>query len=73
MKSEKKKMRMLPNGKLTDDIYEYLDSWQELCSAVENKGFNVISFDPGMTIGDKDNPHVTCSIPLSIVEKFLDN
>jgi len=65
--------RKMPNGELTDNISEYLDTWQELCSAVEKKGFNVISFDPGMTIEDKDHPNVICSIPLTVLEKFLGN
>jgi len=65
--------RKMPNGELTDNVYEYLDSWQEICSAVEKKGLTVIGFDPGITVQDKDHPHITCGMPLTIVKKFLDN
>ncbi len=67
---KRSKLYKLPSGKYTDDIEEFIKSWEEFCKPFcEATGSRIHSFDPGVAIILEDNTTVV-DLPILLIEEF---
>lgn len=65
-------MYRTPDGKWINDYKKYLEEWNIVMTAWEKMGFQVIGFDPGITMVDaynNDTPSFT--VPMWASKKIL--
>ncbi len=61
----------MPNGKFTDRFDLYLKEWNKIIKPLEKKGFDIIGFDPSITMCDKKTGGGVFHIPLYAAKRLL--
>jgi hypothetical protein len=65
------KFKMPITGKITKRFDLYVKEWNKFLIPLENMGFNIISFDPSITLCDKKTMGGAFQIPLYAAKRLL--
>ena len=66
-----KKFR-LPDYTWTDDVDKFSDEWDKIRKPLENMGFRVIGFDPGITLCNAENDQGSFTLPTYAAKRFIE-